>query len=443
MYRESGKRSGEITKSIFDPYQMHVRFSHEIVQLGGASRVFLICFGVHYWYLGHCISYAVVGFALLGAAVTCHLSVTNPLAARRDALQITVIRHSSSSSTEGCGSIVKRSSNAETSHLGNNWNHAEGINSKKSLNSGRPSVVLYSSYFRSIVQEAERNFDQNSDESTSNQQTLDLNLALTFQERWVQVFILDVLSKYKAADAREVENIVERVTPRLQHANCVVVLSPVKKEIQYVSLRNINLIVQRRPTILAHEIKPPFIGGHRQKIQEKIVKDKIKLPVFLSSEAHSLLKGDPCDQNFPGAPTFLPVVQFAGQHPGGLGVPAVGMAFPGYVTQPNGMGNSEMTWLPILAGATGAFGCFTLYHNGWCLSCYAIWPDLYIASYKVDHTCLAKRYSVCFQICLLPEFFFFLSWQPSIIVLDRHLLAKDIVYVFFCCYCGSGNILAY
>ncbi|CAI9303281.1 unnamed protein product [Lactuca saligna] len=72
-----------------------------------------------------------------------------------------------------------------------------------------------------------------------------------------------------------------------------------------------------------------------------------------------------------------------------------------------------------------------------------IWPDLCIASYKVDHTCLAKCYFVCFQTCLLPEFFFFLSWQPSTVVLDRHLLAKDIVYVFFCCYCGFENILAY
>ena len=139
---------------------------------------------------------------------------------------------------------------------------------------------------------------------------------------------MDALSRYKAADAREAENIVERVTPRLQHANCAVVLSAVKvtlcllfillchlivanmlifailststiitiflppcslqmimqqmelisstdvvrnlckkmapplvtllsaePEIQYVALRNINLIVQRRPTILAHEIK--------------------------------------------------------------------------------------------------------------------------------------------------------------------------------------------
>lgn len=39
------------------------------------------------------------------------------------------------------------------------------------------------------------------------------------------------------------------------------------------------------------------------------------------------------------------VMQFGGQHPGGVGVPAVGMAFPGYVTQPQlGLGNSEMTW---------------------------------------------------------------------------------------------------
>ncbi|KAL3839937.1 hypothetical protein ACJIZ3_024528 [Penstemon smallii] len=36
--------------------------------------------------------------------------------------------------------------------------------------------------------------------------------------------------------------------------------------------------------------KPPFVGN-RDKIQQKIIKDKIKLPSFLTSEAHSLLKG--------------------------------------------------------------------------------------------------------------------------------------------------------
>ncbi|KAL5537753.1 hypothetical protein UlMin_044666 [Ulmus minor] len=46
--------------------------------------------------------------------------------------------------------------------------------------------------------------------------------------------------------------------------------------------------------ILLYEMltgKPPFTCGNRQKIQQKIIKDKIKLPAFLSSEAHSLLRG--------------------------------------------------------------------------------------------------------------------------------------------------------
>jgi hypothetical protein len=193
-------------------------------------------------YLGHCVSYAVVASVLLGAAVSRHLSVTNPLAARRDALQSTVIRlregfrrkeqNSSSSSSEGCGSSMKRSSSVEAGHLGNvieassrsmaqctvdggNWNNVvlcrtassqEGINSDKSIDSGRPSLALRSSSCRSVVQEpevgtsfADKNVDHTSSlvvcsssglesqgcESSAsvNQQTLDLNLALAFQER--------------------------------------------------------------------------------------------------------------------------------------------------------------------------------------------------------------------------------------------------------------------
>ncbi|KAG6488798.1 hypothetical protein ZIOFF_050049 [Zingiber officinale] len=37
--------------------------------------------------------------------------------------------------------------------------------------------------------------------------------------------------------------------------------------------------------------KPPFISSNREKMQQKIMKEKIKLPAYLSSEAHSLLKG--------------------------------------------------------------------------------------------------------------------------------------------------------
>ncbi|XP_073262692.1 serine/threonine-protein kinase AtPK2/AtPK19-like [Populus alba] len=47
--------------------------------------------------------------------------------------------------------------------------------------------------------------------------------------------------------------------------------------------------------ILLYEMltgKPPFTGGNGQKSKRKIMKDKIKLPAFLSSEEHSLSKGD-------------------------------------------------------------------------------------------------------------------------------------------------------
>ncbi|KAI5077651.1 hypothetical protein GOP47_0007475 [Adiantum capillus-veneris] len=37
--------------------------------------------------------------------------------------------------------------------------------------------------------------------------------------------------------------------------------------------------------------QPPFTHNNRQKLQQKIAKDKIKLPSYLTSEAHSLLKG--------------------------------------------------------------------------------------------------------------------------------------------------------
>ncbi|PHT97703.1 Calpain-type cysteine protease DEK1 [Capsicum chinense] len=140
-------------------------------------------------HFGHCISYADVASVLLGAAVSRNLSVTDPLAARRDALQSTVIRlregfrrkdqNSSASSSEGCGSSVKRSSSADAGHLGNTtvpctgdgstWNNIERFNSDKSIDNGRPSLAPRSSSCRSVVQEPEvgssyvdRNLEHNS-----------------------------------------------------------------------------------------------------------------------------------------------------------------------------------------------------------------------------------------------------------------------------------------
>lgn len=217
--------------------------------------------------MGHCISYAVVASVLLGAAVLRHFSATNPLAARRDALQSTVIRlregfrrkeqNSSSGSSEGCGSSVKRSSSVEASHLTNiiedsgrmvqglvdadNWNNLgtypnasfqEVINSDKSVDGGTPSLALHSSSHRSVVQDhevgtVEKNFDPNSSlvvcsssgndsqgcessASTSvNQQMLDLNLALALQERLSDPRITLMLKRRARLGDRELTTLLQ------------------------------------------------------------------------------------------------------------------------------------------------------------------------------------------------------------------------------------------
>lgn len=132
-------------------------------------------------------------------------------------------------------------------------------------------------------------------------QSLEMNIgtinklltALNECSEWGQVFILDAISNYNPKDDKEAQSICERVTPRLAHANAAVVLSAVKvimklmemldphsdyitmlvkklapplvtllsaePEIQYVALRNINLIVQKRPDILKAEMKVFFV----------------------------------------------------------------------------------------------------------------------------------------------------------------------------------------
>ena len=143
--------------------------------------------------------------------------------------------------------------------------------------------------------------------------------ALNECTEWGQVFILDSLAKYVPGDAREAEGIIERVTPRLQHANSAVVMSAVKvilsymdvmaaggganqesiraltrklapplvtllnsePEIQYVALRNINLIVQKRPSILENEIKV-FFCKYNDPIYVKL--EKLEIMIKLASD---------------------------------------------------------------------------------------------------------------------------------------------------------------
>ncbi|XP_078428400.1 calpain-type cysteine protease family [Wolffia australiana] len=213
--------------------------------VAGVSRVFLICFGVHYWYLGHCISYTIVASVLSGAAVSRHLSVSNPLAERHDALKSTVIRlregfrrkdqNSSSASSEGCRSSVKcSSSSVEAGQLGrpisqNNsqlvteaggWANSshERINSDNS-DSGRPSLAVRSSSYRSVVQEPENSastcqgavLPSNSSESNvrlPNQLALELSLAQVFQERLNDPRIASMIKRRARLGEQELANLL-------------------------------------------------------------------------------------------------------------------------------------------------------------------------------------------------------------------------------------------
>ena len=141
--------------------------------------------------------------------------------------------------------------------------------------------------------------------------------ALNECTEWGQVFILDSLSNYNPKDDREAQSICERITPRLAHANAAVVLSAVKvlmkymemmgretefvtnlskklspplvtllssePEVQYVALRNINLIIQKRPDILKHEMKVFFVK-YNDPIYIKL--EKLDIMIRLTSQAN-------------------------------------------------------------------------------------------------------------------------------------------------------------
>ncbi|XP_067930171.1 AP-1 complex subunit beta-1-like [Watersipora subatra] len=141
--------------------------------------------------------------------------------------------------------------------------------------------------------------------------------ALNECTEWGQVFILDCVAGYHPKDERDAQSIIERVTPRLAHANAAVVLSAVKvimrlldvlpessdfvtnlvkklsaplvtllsaePEIQYIALRNIALIIQRRPDILKHELKVFFVK-YNDPIYVKL--EKLDIMIRLTNQSN-------------------------------------------------------------------------------------------------------------------------------------------------------------
>mmetsp|Transcript_9138 Transcript_9138/g.20104 ORF Transcript_9138/g.20104 Transcript_9138/m.20104 type:complete len:611 (-) Transcript_9138:109-1941(-) len=148
-----------------------------------------------------------------------------------------------------------------------------------------------------------------------NKMTIDkLKAALNECNEWGQVFILDALSTYVPVSSNDAESITERVTARLSHANPAVVLAAIKvilkameyvdstetlrmlakklnpplvtllssePEVQYVSLRNIRLIVQKRPGILAADVKM-FFCKYNDPVYVKL--EKVDIMVMLVTE---------------------------------------------------------------------------------------------------------------------------------------------------------------
>ncbi|KAI0742468.1 clathrin binding protein [Daedaleopsis nitida] len=141
-----------------------------------------------------------------------------------------------------------------------------------------------------------------------------LLVALNECSEWGRVGILNVLSRYTAEDAGESEHICERVVPQFQHANASVVLCAIKvvmvhmreinseafiktlvrkmapplvtllsnpPEVQWVALRNINLLLQKRSDILTNEMRV-FFCKYNDPLYVKV--EKLDIMVRLATE---------------------------------------------------------------------------------------------------------------------------------------------------------------
>jgi len=131
--------------------------------------------------------------------------------------------------------------------------------------------------------------------------------ALGESSEWGQIYILDSLLRYVPEHSKDAELMAERIMVQMQHANSAVVLTTIKillylmnymenrklidlickkmgpplvttlssgPEVQYVALRNILLIIQRRPSVLKNDVKV-FFCKYNDPIYLKLAKLEI------------------------------------------------------------------------------------------------------------------------------------------------------------------------
>ncbi|QPH10243.1 hypothetical protein C2857_001470 [Epichloe festucae Fl1] len=141
-----------------------------------------------------------------------------------------------------------------------------------------------------------------------------LLMALNECTEWGRITVLTTLADYPATDMKESEHICERVVPQFQHVNPAVVLAAIKvvfthmqavnpetvrsllkkmapplvtlvasaPEVQYVALRNIDLLLQAKPDILSKELRvffckyndPPYVKLQKLEIMVRIANEK-------------------------------------------------------------------------------------------------------------------------------------------------------------------------
>ncbi|ODV86610.1 hypothetical protein CANARDRAFT_27037 [[Candida] arabinofermentans NRRL YB-2248] len=145
-------------------------------------------------------------------------------------------------------------------------------------------------------------------------------LLMTLNEctEWGRISILTALVDYDADDVNEVQHMIDRISPQLQHENPAVVLSSIKvlinqmdkiseeqreallkrlssplvslmstpPEIQYVALKNIRIILEKYPQVLSRELRVFFIK-YSDPLYLKL--EKIDIMVRIANESNGLL----------------------------------------------------------------------------------------------------------------------------------------------------------
>lgn len=187
---------------------------------------------------------------------------------------------------------------------------------KEMISDNNPMVVANAVTALNDIHEAAQELKWPGDPMTimDSEVLMKLLIALNECTEWGRIVILNTLAAYRDADARESEHICERVIPQFQHANGAVVLAAVKvvlvhmeatgkpdlvqqlvrkmapplvtlvtsePEVQWVALRNINLILQKYPEILSNELRvffckyndPPYVKEEKVDVMVKLANE--------------------------------------------------------------------------------------------------------------------------------------------------------------------------